>query len=150
MLHKIAPGLRILLITKTDRTEIQLIRSVAASQLGFWMDFATLALLTEIAGFFYLLSAAFGFTVGASVTYGLSVLWIFQHRRFKTRIAEFAAFCLIGLIGAGVMIAAMWMFTEIVHLHYLISKCLSGILVFAVNFTMRKYLLFHPFHRGKA
>jgi putative flippase GtrA len=136
--------LRTLLVGRTDRTEIQLLRSAAAAHLGFWADIAALALLTEILGLYYLVSAAVAFTVGLSVTYGLSVLWIFKHRRIKSRIAEFAAFSLIGLIGVVVMLAAMWFLTEIVNLHYLISKIVSSILVFAVNFTMRKLILFRP------
>ena len=135
--------LRALLVGKTDRTEIQVLRSAAAAHLGFWADIAALALLTEIIGLYYLISAAVSFTVGLSVTYGLSVLWIFKHRRIKSRIAEFAAFSLIGLVGVVVMLAAMWLLTEVVHLHYLISKIISSVLVFAVNFTMRKLLLFH-------
>jgi len=43
-----------------------------------------------------------------------------------------------------VMLAAMWLLTEVVHLHYLLSKVVSSVLVFAVNFTMRKLLLFRP------
>jgi uncharacterized protein (TIGR00369 family) len=42
--------LHFLLLKKTDRTVIQLLRSIAASHLGFRADFGTLALLTEIAG----------------------------------------------------------------------------------------------------
>jgi len=139
-----ASGLRTLLVGRTDRTEIQLLRSAAAAHLGFWADFAVLALLTEIVGLYYLISAAVAFTIGLTVTYGLSVLWIFKHRRINSRIAEFAAFSLIGVIGAAVMLAAMWFLTEVVHLHYLISKVVSSVLVFAVNFTMRKLLLFRP------
>ena len=134
--------LRMLLVGRTDRTEIQVLRSAAAAHLGFWVDFAALALLTEIIGLYYLISAALAFTVGLCVTYGLSVLWIFKHRRIKSRIAEFAAFCLIGLVGAVVMLACMWLLTEVVHLHYLVSKIASSVLVFALNFTMRKLLLF--------
>jgi putative flippase GtrA len=134
--------LRTLLIGKTDRTEIQVLRSAAAAHLGFWADFASLAVLTEIVGLYYMISAVFAFAVGLCVTYGLSVLWIFKHRRIKNRIAEFAAFSLIGLIGVVLMLASMWLLTEVVHLHYLISKIVSSILVFAVNFAIRKQLLF--------
>ena len=74
-----AASFRALFISKTDKTEIQVLRSAAAAHLGFWADFAVLALLTEV-----------------------------------------------------------------VRLHYLISKIVSSVLVFAVNFTMRKLLLFHP------
>ena len=86
--------LRSLLVGKTDRTEVQLLRSAGAAHLGFWVDFA--------------------------------------------------AFSLIGLVGVVVMLAAMWFLTELVHLHYLLSKVVSSVLVFAVNFTMRKLLLFRP------
>ena len=136
--------LRTLLVGKTDRTEIQVLRSAAAAHLGFWVDFAALAVLTEILGLYYLVSAVVAFTLGLGVTYGLSILWIFKHRRIKSRVAEFAAFSLIGLVGVVLMLASMWLLTELVHLHYLISKIVSSVLVFAVNFTMRKLLLFRP------
>jgi putative flippase GtrA len=136
--------LRALLVGKTDRTEIQVLRSAAAAHLGFWVDFAALAVLTEIIGLYYLISAVVSFTAGLCVTYGLSVLWIFKHRRIKSPMAEFAAFSLIGLVGVVLMLASMWLLTEVVHLHYLISKIVSSVLVFAVNFTMRKLLLFRP------
>ena len=38
----------------------------------------------------------------------------------------------------------MALLTEIIGLYYLISKIVSSVLVFAVNFTMRELLLFHP------
>ena len=110
--------LRTLLVGKTDRAEIQVLRSAAAAHLGFWADLATLAVLTEIIGLYYLISAALAFTVGLLVAYGLSVLWIFKHRRIQNRFAEFAAFSLIGLVGVVVMLA--------------------------VNFTVRRVLLFRP------
>jgi putative flippase GtrA len=139
-----AHRLRSLLVGRTDRTEVQLLRSAGAAHLGFWADFVALAVLTEIFGLYYLISAVVSFTVGLAVTYCLSVLWIFKHRRIKSKIAEFAAFSLIGLVGVVVMLAAMWLLTEVVHLHYLLSKVVSSVLVFAVNFTMRKLLLFRP------
>ena len=135
---------RTLLVGRTDRTEIQVLRSAAAAHLGFWADLATLAVLTEIIGLYYLISAALAFTVGLLVAYGLSVLWIFKHRRIQNRFAEFAAFSLIGLVGVVVMLAAMLLLTEVLHLHYLISKIAASVLVFAVNFTMRRLLLFRP------
>ncbi|MBN2551204.1 MAG: GtrA family protein [Spirochaetales bacterium] len=144
MSGRIRSRLHSLLIKRTDRTAVQLLRSIAASHLGFWADFGTLALLTEIAGLYYLVSAVFAFVAGLAVTYLLSVLWIFKHRRIKSRIGEFIAFGMTGVIGMGVMVASMWFFTEILRLHYLISKTVSSVLVFAVNFTIRKYILFRP------
>jgi putative flippase GtrA len=143
-----ATRLRALLFAKTERTEVQLIRSALASHLGFWGDFATLAVLTEIVDIYYLVSAIIAFVVGICITYCLSVAWIFKHRRIKSKIAEFGVFCLIAVLGAGVMLGAMWFFTEFLHLHYLISKIVASVLVFALNFTLRKFLLFHPRQRN--
>jgi putative flippase GtrA len=141
---------RRLFVSRTDRTEIQVLRSAAAAHLGFWADLAILAVLTELIGLHYLVSATLSFTVGLGVTYCLSVLWIFKHRRFMNRITEFGAFGLIGAVGVVLMIAAMWLFTEVVHLHYLISKIVASVLVFTANFTLRKLLLFRsPGGRGR-
>jgi putative flippase GtrA len=137
-------NVRTVLVGKTDRTEIQVLRSAAAAHLGFWADLATLAVLTEVIGLYYLISAVLAFTVGLLATYGLSVLWIFKHRRIQNRFAEFAAFSLIGLVGMVVMLASMWILTEVLHLHYMISKIAASVLVFAVNFAMRRLLLFRP------
>ena len=144
MSGRMAFRLRTFLVGRTDQTEIQVLRSAVAANLGFWADLAVLAMLTEIIGLYYLMSAVLAFAVGQSVTYGLSVRWIFKHRRIKSKFAEFAAFSLIGLVGVVVMLAAMWFLTESLHLHYLISKIASSVLVFAVNFTIRRLLLFRP------
>jgi putative flippase GtrA len=144
MLGGLVSRLRSLLITRTDRITIQVLRSIAASHLGFWADLATLVLLTEVLGLYYLVSAVFAFAIGNSVIYAFSVIWVFKHRRIKNRIAEFVAFCLIGVIGMGVMLGTMWSFTELLHLHYVISKTISGVFVFLVSFSLRKFLLFHP------
>ena len=143
MLGGLISRLRSLLIARTDRMSIQVLRSIAASHLGFWADLATLVLLTEVIGLYYLVSAVFAFVIGNSVIYILSVVWVFKHRRFKNRIAEFVAFCLIGVAGMGVMLGTMWFFTELLHLYYLISKTISSVLVFLVGFSLRKFLLFH-------
>ena len=44
----------------------QLLKTVVASQAAFWLDFGVLALLTEVAGLHYLVSAAIAFLAGTS------------------------------------------------------------------------------------
>ena len=126
-----------------NRTVRQLLKTAVASQAAFWLDFGILALLTEVAGLHYLASAAFSFLAGATLSYVLSVLWVFDIRRFASKAAaEYALFVLVGVVGLGLNEALLWVFTEPLGLHYLVSKIVAAGLIFGWNFGARKLLLF--------
>ena len=124
--------------------------------LGFWelalyglvsilalsIDVATLIVCTETFGLHYLLSAALAFLLGVSVAYVLSVTWAFKVRARTNRRQEFLIFAGIGIAGLGLNEFVMWNGTELLGLHYLVSKMLSAMLVFFFNFGLRKMLLF--------
>lgn len=135
-------SLQDLLRGHTDRTEIQLFRYTFVGGLAFLVDFGTLTLLTELAGFHYLASAACAFLLGLVTNYLLSVLWVFPRRRMTSRWAEFTIFGLIGLVGLGLNEAIMWFLTEKIGSHYLVSKLASTVIVYLWNFFVRKIALF--------
>jgi putative flippase GtrA len=115
---------------------------MASSAVSFALDLGTLALLTEVFGLFYLLSAAVSFSLGTTLSYLLSVLWVFGARRVPSKALEYGLFFLIGIVGLGLNEALLWLFTEKTHLYYLYSKIAAGALVFFWNFGARKYVLF--------
>ena len=123
-------------------TARQLLKTAVASQAAFWLDFGILALLTEAAGLHYLASAAIAFLAGTTVSYVLSVVWVFDSRRVASKAAEYALFVLVGAVGLALNEALLWVFTETLGLHYLISKILAATLIFGWNFAARKLLLF--------
>ena len=120
----------------------ELVRSIATSMISFSVDIGILALLTEVFLVFYLVSAAISFGIGVTVSYALSVLWVFGRRRIPSKAAEYALFVLIGVIGLGLNEALLWLFTERLSIYYLLSKLIAAVLIFAWNFGARKYLLF--------
>jgi putative flippase GtrA len=120
----------------------QLLRSMGVSLIAFAADFALLALLTEAARLHYLLSAAISFLLGTSVSYLLSVLWVFPVRRYASRLLEYALFIFVGLVGLGLNEAFLWALTEKVGIYYLASKVIAASLIFFWNFGARKLLLF--------
>jgi putative flippase GtrA len=120
----------------------QLLKTVVASQAAFWLDFGILALLTEAAGLHYLASAAVAFLAGTTVSYVLSVVWVFDTRRVASKAAEYALFVLVGAVGLGLNEGLLWAFTEPLGLHYLISKAVAATIIFGWNFGARKLLLF--------
>ncbi len=124
------------------RTLREITRSVPVSFLSFLADFGILALLTEVFGLFYLLSAGISFMAGVTISYVISVGWIFRSRRIASRGAEYALFVLVGAVGLAMNEGLLWVFTERVGLFYLLSKIIAGAIVFFWNFGARKYILF--------
>jgi putative flippase GtrA len=120
----------------------QLLRSMGVSLIAFAADFALLALLTEMARLHYLVSAGISFLLGTSVSYILSVLWVFPVRRYASRVLEYALFIFVGLVGLGLNEAFLWALTEKVGIYYLASKVIAASLIFFWNFSARKLLLF--------
>jgi putative flippase GtrA len=120
----------------------QLLRSLGTSLAAFAVDFAVLAFLTEVVRLHYLLSAGISFLLGTSVSYLLSVLWVFPVRRHDSRVVEYALFLLVGVVGLGLNEALLWALTEKVRIYYLASKVIAASLIFFWNFGARMYLLF--------
>jgi putative flippase GtrA len=120
----------------------QLLRAVPVSLASFALDFGTLAFLTEAAGLHYLLSAAAAFLLGTTLTWFLSVKWVFSVRLARSRAMEYGLFVFVGVVGLGLNEILLWAFTEKVGLYYLLAKMCASTLVFSWNFGMRRALLF--------
>jgi putative flippase GtrA len=129
------PGLK-------PRTVREISRSVPVSFLSFNVDLGVLVVLTEVAHIFYLVSAAISFLLGVTVSYVLSVLWVFKTRRIPSKTLEFGLFILVGAIGLGLNEALLWFFTKHLGIFYLLSKIIVASIVFFWNFGARKYILF--------
>jgi len=120
----------------------QLLRAVPVSLASFAVDFGALAFLTEVVHLYYLFSAAVSFLLGTTLTWILSVTWVFPRRRAGSKSLEYGLFVFIGVIGLALNEAFLWAFTETLGLHYLLAKMCASTLVFSWNFGMRRALLF--------
>ncbi len=120
----------------------EFIRYVAASAIALLIDTGSLFLMTSIFEVPYLISGAIAFTLGLAMVYVLSVVWVFENRVVRSRLAEFAAFALIGIIGLAMNEAILWLLTSAFGFYYLVSKIGSVAVVFTWNFFARKHLLF--------
>lgn len=127
---------------KTDNTLLQLFRYTFVGGFAFVVDFGLLFVLTEYAGFLYLVSAAVAFVAGLLVNYALSKLWVFSRTNYSNRLVEFLLFALVGIIGLGLTEVFMWCFTTLLGLYYILSKVITTAIVYLWNFFGRKYLIF--------
>jgi putative flippase GtrA len=126
----------------TSSISIQVFRYILAGSFAYAVDYSALIIYTEIFKIHYLASAAIAFLLGAITSYALNVAWVFNKRVFKDMRLEASIFILLGLAGLVLNHYCIRFFTEGVNLHYLTSKLISSIVVSAVNFAARKYLLF--------
>ncbi len=132
-----------LLKNQTNNTLIQLFRYTFVGGFAFIVDFSLLVILTEFCGVHYLISTAIALTIGLSINYCLSVIWVFDKRKLANRSIEFTLFAIIGIIGLGLNELFIWLFTEFAGFHYLISKIISTAIIYLWNFFARKFILFN-------
>ncbi|MCR4827254.1 MAG: GtrA family protein [Bacteroidales bacterium] len=127
---------------ETENTLIQLFRYGFVGGAAFLVDYGVLVLLTEVFEMHYLLSATISFILGLITNYLLSVVWVFNNRTLGNRWAEFTVFAIIGVIGLGLNALIMYVCTDKMGIHYMISKIISTVIVFFWNFFARKIVLF--------
>lgn len=128
---------------QADSASIQAFRYVLAGTLACAIDYSMLIMLTNVFNVHYLLSAAAAFVVGAATSYALNISWVFDARVFKNRYLEVSIFLAIVVTGILLNHVFILFFTEMVKLHYLASKFISTLAVGWLNFSARKYILFH-------
>ena len=132
-----------LFIEETDNWFIQLFRYLFVGGLAFVVDYGLLVFLTEVLGLHYLISATISFIAGLIVNYFLSTSWIFRKSKLENKWLEFLIFSIIGVIGLGLNNLLLYLLTDKVHIHYMISKLLTTVVVMLWNFISRRIILFN-------
>ena len=119
----------------------QMIKFGFVGFLCFFIDYGIMVLLTEVAGIVYLVSSACSFTVSVIVNYILSVTFVFETVKEKSRIKEFIVFVFLSIIGLGINQLCMWFGVELLHISYLIVKIGATAVVMVYNFISRKLII---------
>ena len=109
--------------------------------IAFVIDYGLLALLTEVFGIWYLLSATISFTVSVVFNYIASMRYVFTHKEDLSRRREFVIFVVLSVIGLLINNLCMWAGVEIFGWHYLIVKIGATAIVMVWNFVTRKIFL---------
>lgn len=131
-----------LFIYDTTNWIIQLFRYVFVGGFAFIVDYCLLFLLTESLGIYYILSATISFIAGLIINYIISTQWIFKKSRLSNTAIEFIVYGIIGVIGLLLNDLILYLFTDIMHNHYMISKLIAAALVMGWNFVGRRTILF--------
>ena len=109
--------------------------------IAFVIDYGLLALLTEVFGVNYLVSATISFTVSVIFNYLASMRYVFTHKEDMSRRREFVIFVVLSVIGLSINNLCMWAGVELFGIHYLITKIVVTAIVMIWNFVTRKIFL---------
>ena len=107
------------------------------------MDWGVLFLLTEVGGIHHLISAIIAFIAGLITNFVLSKLLVFKANEAKVQpVLEFVGYAVIGLVGLGLTELIMYLFTDVLNLHYMLSKVIATVIVLVWNYVARKLILY--------
>ena len=109
--------------------------------IAFCIDYGILALLTEVFGVNYLVSATISFTVSVVFNYVASMRYVFTHKEGMSKRREFIIFVVLSVVGLGINNLCMWAGVELFGIHYLITKIGATAIVMVWNFVTRKIFL---------
>lgn len=116
--------------------------------IAFVIDYGLLALLTELFGVNYLVSATISFTASVVFNYVASMRYVFTHKEDMSRRREFIIFVVLSVIGLLINNGLMWAGVELLQWPdwiqghaYLIVKIFATAVVMVWNFVTRKIFL---------
>lgn len=105
---------------------------------GVVVNLGLLWILTEIVGFFYLVSAAFSIEASILSNFALNELWTFRDRARSTRgiLRRASKFNLISIVGLVINLVILAALTELLGMHYMISALFGIAGAMLWNYTM--------------
>lgn len=141
LLEKVLKQFDIKINKKKKKLLLQIIKFVIVGGLAFFIDYAVLIFCKEVLKIDVLFSAAIAFTVSVIVNYILSVKWIFDVDKDKSKTQTFITFIVFSIIGLGLTELIMWLGAVVLYYNYLIVKIVATAIVMVFNFVTRKLFL---------
>lgn len=126
-----------------DKTKlfVQIIKFGFVGGSAFVIDAGLLFILTEFFGVHYLISGTVSFSVSVIYNYILSVNWVFNPNKKMKKTIEMVIFIGLSIIGLGINQIIMWIFVDLFHVYYMLSKVVATVVVMIYNFVTRKLFI---------
>ena len=141
LFDKICKILHLKVKDKTKNLLLQMFKFLLVGGLAFIIDYVTLIICKEVFNINVLISAAIAFTVSVIFNYVLSVTWVFDVDKKKSKKKNFIIFIVFSIIGLGLTELIMWFGVDILKISYLIVKIIATAIVMIFNFVTRKLFL---------
>ncbi len=103
--------------------------------LQFISDLFLLWFLTEIIGFYYLISASISVVISSIVGYSLNKKYVF--RKSKRKFSRgYPIFLTITVAKIFVIIGILYFFVDILNINYLIARVITGLIIMIGMYTL--------------
>jgi dolichol-phosphate mannosyltransferase len=105
---------------------------------GTFVYMSLLALLTEVGGLFYALSAVLSYEISILNNFTWNESWTFRDKRRTaegTVLVRLLKFNLISMVGMGIHMAVLTFFTEVAGLFYILSAIIAIFCAMLWNFS---------------
>lgn len=107
---------------------------------AFLIDYVVLFILTEFVGIHYLTSSVISFIVSLIFNYILSIKWVFDVKKKQT-VKEIAIFTILSVMGLGINQVVMYVGSDFLGIHYMLTKLVATAIVMVWNFVTRKIFI---------
>lgn len=124
----------------------QILKFGVVGSIAFIIDYSILFVCTEFIGIYYLISSLISFLISTFFNYKASMTWIFNSNNNKNSYKKSDKFCIffiLSIIGLLINQSLMYLGSEIIRLHYMMTKIIATIVVMFFNFFTRQ-ILFDP------
>ncbi len=130
-------------LTPTQNGFLQFFRYIFVGGAATLVDWGLLYILTDFVHIYHLVSAVIAFLLGLITNYFLSKALVFNANETRVKpLMEFLIYAVIGVVGLGITELIMFIFTDRISLHYMLSKVIATIIVLVWNFIARKKILY--------
>lgn len=126
---------------KTEQLLEQIFNFCIVGTFSTIIDFLFLYLFKEITNLPIVLSNTLSFTISVLYNYWASLTFVFNVNKEKDQKKNFVLFISLSLVGLLINNLIVWLITDILKIHYMISKVIATIVVMVFNFITRKKFL---------
>lgn len=119
----------------------QVFRFGIVGGIAFLIDFGCLWFFHGVCGIPVLISNVLSFTISTVFNYIASVKWVFDVNQDHSQQRNFTIFIVFSVMGLGLNELIMWLCTDKMAIHYLVSKIVATAIVMVFNFVTRKIFL---------
>ena len=130
-------------IEPTKNGFLQFFRYIFVGGIATVVDWGVLFLLTDFAEIHHLISAIIAFAAGLITNFLLSKALVFNGNEARVNpVMEFISYGVIGVVGLGITELIMFLITDCLHQHYMLSKVIATVIVLVWNYLARKLIIY--------
>lgn len=98
--------------------------------------------LTDVLGFWYVISAVLAFIVAFIVSFCFQKFWTFEDRSTERVRAQATVYFVVAIVNLTINTVLIYSFVELLAIHYLIAQIFSGIIIACESFFIYRRFIF--------